>query len=99
MLLREIPGRVLNIAIRSNGILAPDRTQTPWWSFITEGRPFRSGQPPRRGRFLLEHLPPQMHLVIASHTEPPLPLPRLLAANDLTNITASDLRFTLEEAA
>ncbi|HEY6581665.1 MAG TPA: hypothetical protein VIZ60_11125 [Rubrobacter sp.] len=40
-----------------------------------------------------------MHLVIASHTEPPLPLPRLLAANDLTNITASDLRFTLEEAA
>ena len=40
-----------------------------------------------------------MHLVIASHTEPPLPLPRLLAANDLTNITASDLRFTLEEVA
>ena len=40
-----------------------------------------------------------MHLAIASHTEPPLPLPRLLAANDLTNITASDLRFTLEEAA
>jgi len=40
-----------------------------------------------------------MYLVIASHTEPPLPLPRLLAANDLTNITASDLRFTLEEAA
>jgi LuxR family maltose regulon positive regulatory protein len=40
-----------------------------------------------------------MHLVIASHTEPPLPLPRLLVANDLTNITASGLRFTLEEAA
>ena len=40
-----------------------------------------------------------MQLVIASHTEPPLPLPRLLAANNLTNITASDLQFTLEEAA
>jgi LuxR family maltose regulon positive regulatory protein len=49
--------------------------------------------------FLLQHLPPQMHLVVASRTEPPLPLSRLLAGGDLTNLTASDLRFTYEEAA
>jgi LuxR family maltose regulon positive regulatory protein len=49
--------------------------------------------------FLLEHLPSRMHLVIASRTEPHLPLPRLLARGDLTRLTASDLRFTPEEAA
>jgi LuxR family transcriptional regulator, maltose regulon positive regulatory protein len=49
--------------------------------------------------FLLEHLPPQMHLVVASRTEPPLPLARLLARGDLTRLTASDLRFTPAEAA
>jgi LuxR family transcriptional regulator, maltose regulon positive regulatory protein len=49
--------------------------------------------------FLLEHLPPQMHLVIASRTEPPLPLARLLARGHLTQFTAQDLRFTPEETA
>ena len=49
--------------------------------------------------FLLEHLPPQMHLVIAGRTEPPLPLSRLLAGGDLMKLTASDLRFTSGEAA
>jgi LuxR family transcriptional regulator, maltose regulon positive regulatory protein len=48
--------------------------------------------------FLLEHLPPQMHLIIASRTDPPLPLSRLLASGQLTKLTASDLRFTSEEA-
>jgi LuxR family transcriptional regulator, maltose regulon positive regulatory protein len=49
--------------------------------------------------FLLGHLPPQMHLVMASRTEPSLPLSRLLASGNLTKLTASDLRFTSEEAA
>jgi LuxR family maltose regulon positive regulatory protein len=49
--------------------------------------------------FVLEHLPPRMHLVVASRTEPPLPLSRLLARGDLTKLAASDLRFTPEEAA
>jgi LuxR family maltose regulon positive regulatory protein len=49
--------------------------------------------------FLLEHLPSRMHLVVASRTEPPLPLSRLLARGDLTRLAASDLRFTPGEAA
>jgi LuxR family maltose regulon positive regulatory protein len=49
--------------------------------------------------FLLEHLPPQMHLVIASRTDPPLPLARFLARGQLRKLTATDLRFTPEEAA
>ena len=48
---------------------------------------------------LVEHLPPTVHLVIASREDPPLPLPRLRARNELTEVRASDLRFTVEEAA
>ena len=49
--------------------------------------------------FLLEHLPPQMHLVIATREDPPLPLARLRAQGQLTELRAADLRFTPAEAA
>ena len=49
--------------------------------------------------FLLEHLPPQMHLVIATREDPPLPLARLRARGQLTELRAADLRFTPAEAA
>jgi LuxR family maltose regulon positive regulatory protein len=49
--------------------------------------------------FLLDHLPPQMHLVIASRSDPPLPLARQRARGELTELRAADLRFTPDEAA
>ena len=49
--------------------------------------------------FLLEHLPPQIHLVIASRSDPTLPLPRMRARGELVELRAADLRFTVEEAA
>jgi LuxR family maltose regulon positive regulatory protein len=49
--------------------------------------------------FLLEHLPPQMHMVIATREDPPLPLARLRARSQLTELRAADLRFTPSEAA
>ena len=49
--------------------------------------------------FLLEHLPPQMHLVIATREDPSLPLARLRARGQLTELRAADLRFTPAEAA
>src|SRR6266849_9968474 len=49
--------------------------------------------------FLLEHLPPQMHLVIATREDPPLPLARLRAGGRMTEVRAVDLRFTPSEAA
>ncbi|MCL4487133.1 MAG: LuxR C-terminal-related transcriptional regulator [Chloroflexi bacterium] len=49
--------------------------------------------------FLLEHLPPQMHLVIATREDPHLPLARLRARGKLTELRAADLRFTPSEAA
>ncbi len=48
--------------------------------------------------FLIEHLPPQMHLVITTREDPSLPIPRLRARNQLTEIRAADLRFTPSEA-
>jgi LuxR family transcriptional regulator, maltose regulon positive regulatory protein len=47
---------------------------------------------------LLEHLPENVRLVIASRTDPPLPLPRLRARGQMTELRAADLRFTPEEA-
>jgi LuxR family transcriptional regulator, maltose regulon positive regulatory protein len=49
--------------------------------------------------FLLEHLPPQLHLVIATREDPQLPLARLRARGQLTELRAKDLRFTPVEAA
>ncbi len=49
--------------------------------------------------FLLEHLPPQMHLVITTREDPQLPLSRLRARGQLTELRAADLRFTPFEAA
>jgi LuxR family maltose regulon positive regulatory protein len=48
--------------------------------------------------FLLDHLPTQMHLVIASRADPPLPLARLRGRGQLNELRLSDLRFTDEEA-
>jgi LuxR family maltose regulon positive regulatory protein len=48
---------------------------------------------------LLEHLPPQMHLVIITRTDPPVPLSRLRARNQLVDIRAQHLRFTADETA
>ena len=48
--------------------------------------------------FLLSHLPARLHLVLATRSDPPLPLPRLRARGDLVEVRAADLRFTTEEA-
>ena len=47
--------------------------------------------------FLLEHLPPQMHLVITTREDPHLPMTRLRARGQLTELRAADLRFTHAE--
>ena len=49
--------------------------------------------------FLLEHLPQQVHLVIATRVDPALPLARLRARGELVEIRAADLRFSPDESA
>jgi len=49
--------------------------------------------------FLLDHLPPQMHVVIATREDPALPLPRYRVRGQLTELRAADLRLSFAEAA
>ncbi|MEM7114323.1 MAG: LuxR C-terminal-related transcriptional regulator [Chloroflexota bacterium] len=49
--------------------------------------------------FLLEHLPPQIHLILATREDPNLPLPRLRVRGQMLELRASDLRFTQAETA
>jgi len=49
--------------------------------------------------FLVEHLPPQLHLVIATREDPRLPLARLRARGQLAELRAADLRFSPAESA
>ena len=48
--------------------------------------------------FLVDHLPPRLHLVLASRSDPALPLARLRARGELVEIRAAELRFAPEEA-
>jgi LuxR family transcriptional regulator, maltose regulon positive regulatory protein len=49
--------------------------------------------------FLLDRLPPNAHLVLATRVDPPLLLSRLRARGELIEVRSADLRFTREEAA
>ncbi|OFE15924.1 hypothetical protein BA895_05350 [Humibacillus sp. DSM 29435] len=49
--------------------------------------------------FLLEHLPPQVHVVVSTRADPGLPLSRMRVRRELVEIRAADLRFTADEAA
>jgi ATP/maltotriose-dependent transcriptional regulator MalT len=52
-----------------------------------------------RMAFLVEHLPPHVHLVIATRADPALPVARWRARGELVEVRADELRFTAEEAA
>jgi LuxR family maltose regulon positive regulatory protein len=47
--------------------------------------------------FLLEHLPHQMHLIIATRIDPPFPLTRLRASGELTELRTADFRLNRDE--
>ena len=49
--------------------------------------------------YLIEHLPENVHLVVSGRTDPPLPLPKLRARDQMAEIRAAELRFTPDEAA
>ncbi|MEM7343200.1 MAG: hypothetical protein AAF485_03075 [Chloroflexota bacterium] len=48
--------------------------------------------------FLLDHLPPHIHIFVTSRADPPWPLSRLRARGQMTEVRAEELRFTLSEA-
>ena len=50
-------------------------------------------------QFLLEHLPRNLHMIVSTRTDPPWPLARFRARNQLIEIRIQDLRFSVKEAA
>jgi LuxR family maltose regulon positive regulatory protein len=49
--------------------------------------------------FIVEYQPGQMHIVLLTREDPPLPLPRLRARGQITEVRRNDLRFTTQECA
>lgn len=48
--------------------------------------------------FMLDHLPPQIHLVVATRVDPPWPLARLRARQEMVELRSQDLRFSRDES-
>jgi LuxR family maltose regulon positive regulatory protein len=47
--------------------------------------------------FVLDHLPPTLHVILTARADPPLPLAQLRARGELSEIRAADLRFSSVE--
>ncbi len=47
--------------------------------------------------FLLEHIPPELHLILLSRSDPPLPLARMRARNQVLDVRAEHMRFDPQE--
>ena len=84
---------VLTALLNELSVLPGDLTLVLDDYHLAEGPDIRPGMV-----FLLEHLPPQVHLVISTRADPALPLARLRARGELVEVRAADLRFTGDEA-
>jgi LuxR family maltose regulon positive regulatory protein len=99
MAVLQSPGMV-NIEIVLTSMLN-DLTELPYQVvLVLDDYHVVESQPVERAiTFLLKHLPSQSHLVIASRIDPSLPLSRLRARGQMTEIRVDHLRFTPDEAA
>jgi len=85
---------VLTMLLNDLGAIASDLLLVLDDYHVIDAREVQDGM-----EFLLDHLPPQLHLVIASRADPALPLARLRGRGELVEVRAADLRFTPDEAA
>jgi LuxR family maltose regulon positive regulatory protein len=71
---------------------------TRWILVLDDYHAIDAAQVHEAATFLLDHLPEHLHLVLATRSDPPLPLARLRGRGQLTEVRAADLRFTPSEA-
>jgi LuxR family maltose regulon positive regulatory protein len=85
------------LAVLSNDLVERDRDDV---MLVLDDYHLITADPVQHGiAFLLEHLPPHLHLILATRVDPPLlPLARLRAQGQLAEIRAADLRFADDEA-
>ncbi len=88
------PVETILTALLNELAAAPDR-----WIYILDDYHLLASSPVDTAlAFLIEHLPPQLHLVVAARADPNLPLARLRGRALMTELRANDLRFTPAEA-
>ncbi len=69
------------------------------FAFVLDDYHVITGESIQRGMaYLVEHLPPQLHLILATRADPPLPLARLRAQGQLSEVRTAQLRFGAAEA-
>ena len=85
---------VLTVLLNELGAVAGDIVLVLDDYHVIDARDVQDGM-----AFLLDHLPPWLHVVIASRADPALPLARLRARGELVETRAAELRFTPDEAA
>lgn len=81
--------------ITRTGELAPDET---WVVVLDDYHVLEAPNVNDAIAFLLDHCPDRLHLVIATRSDPRLPLARMRSGSRLTELRAADLRFTAPEA-
>ena len=72
--------------------------ETRWVLVLDDFHVITSPEVHQATEFFLDHLPPGVHLVMTTRSDPPLPLSRLRTRDQLTELRAADLRFTRPEA-
>jgi LuxR family transcriptional regulator, maltose regulon positive regulatory protein len=92
------PPKTLLIAlINELNALTPD---SPIWLVLDDYHTITAPPIHEALAYLLDHVPPQLHLILITRVEPTdLPLARLRSRQQLAELHADDLRFTTEEAA
>jgi LuxR family maltose regulon positive regulatory protein len=85
--------RVLGVLI--NDVLQSDLL--PFTFVIDDYHLLESPSIQQAMRFLIEHLPPNWHMLLLTRRDPPLPLARYRARNQLATFTRSDLQFQVDE--
>ena len=86
--------RLVNDITRATG----HSRETLWVQVLDDYQAIETSEAHEAVAFLLDHLPPRVHLVIATRSDPPLPVARLRSRGQLTEMRAADLRLTPSEA-
>jgi len=84
---------IVNVAVRAGD----DSPATHWILVFDDYHAINAPDVHEAMAFLLDHLPNQLHLVMATRSDPPMPLARLRSRGQLTEVRAADLRFTPPE--
>ena len=95
------PKTILTLLVNDLSLLASeDNPPRDPYVFVLEDYHVITAQPIHEAlTFLLDHLPAHVHIIITTRADPPLPLARWRARDQLSEIRADDLRFTPDEVA